>query len=256
MGNLSQLSGYHNSDDQRWIMDLQAEFSEKRPVWLLLVPSSALFKRAGAFRHKLWQFPHLLASLSLDFFGGTPRARLDAAQDESPQICRRCQTRLKTPKSLPCTTTAEARLTSTREYAIVEDMNRARLPRVPLGGGLSVPGLVSGRQALEPVDKPAGGGRSYHCRGGSGRHVGSLLGGAFKPSRLAGGCGWLPALSEARADSRLRGFGKGFAWRAQRARLSAASGPAWRTAPFGACEHFTRFGRDRRPLPAAGPCLE
>lgn len=43
-----------------------------------------------------------------------------------------------------------------------------------------------------------GGGRSYHCRGGSGRHVGSLLGGAFKPSRLAGGCRRLPAPSGAR----------------------------------------------------------
>ena len=43
-----------------------------------------------------------------------------------------------------------------------------------------------------------GGGRSYHCRGGSDRHVGSLLGGAFKPSRLAVGCPWPPASSGAR----------------------------------------------------------
>ena len=95
-----------------------------------------------------------------------------------------------------------------------------------------------------------GGGRSYQCRGGSDRHVGSLLGGAFKPSRLAaravGGEGWFAA----------SGVGGGFAWRAPRACPFAASGPAWRTAPFGACEHFTHFGRDRQPRPAAGACLE
>ena len=138
--------------------------------------------------------------------GGGRRARLDAAQDESPQICRRCQARPKTPKSLPCTTTAETRLTSAMRCAIVEGMNRARLLRLLLGGGLTVPSLASGRQAFVPLDKPAGGGRSYHCRGGSGRHVGSLLGGVFKPSRLAGGCHWLPALSGARAGSHFSGF--------------------------------------------------
>ena len=37
-------------------------------------------------------------------------------------------------------------------------MNRARLQKLPLGGGLMVPGLVSGRQALAPEGKPAGGG--------------------------------------------------------------------------------------------------
>ena len=88
-----------------------------------------------------------------------------------------------------------------RGCAIVDAMNRARLPKLPLGGGSTVPGLFSGRQALAPVDKPAGGGRSYHRRGGSDRHVGSLLGGAFKPSRLAGGCHWLPAPSGARAGT-------------------------------------------------------
>ena len=103
------------------------------------------------------------------------------------------------------TTIAQTRLTSAMRCAIVEGMNRARLPRLLLGGGLMVPGLVSGRQALAPVAKPAGGGRSYHCRGGSGRHLGSHLRGAFKPSRLAGGCHWLPAPSGARAGSHFSG---------------------------------------------------
>ena len=90
-------------------------------------------------------------------------------------------------------------MTSARGCAIVDAMKRTRLPKLPLGGGLTVPDLFSGPQALAPVDKPAGGGaRSYHCRGGSDRHVGSLLGGAFKPSRLAGGCRRLPAPSGAR----------------------------------------------------------
>ena len=76
---------------------------------------------------------------------------------------------------------------------------------MPLGDRLMVPSLVSGRQALAPVAKPAGGGRSYHCRGGSGRHLGSHLRGAFKPSRPAGGCRWLPALSGARAGAHFSG---------------------------------------------------
>ena len=42
--------------------------------------------------------------------------------------------------------------------AIVEGMNRARLLRLLLGGGLTVPSLASGRQAFVPLDKPAGGG--------------------------------------------------------------------------------------------------
>ena len=103
------------------------------------------------------------------------------------------------------TTIAEARLTSAMRCAIVETMKRTRLLRLLLGGGLMVPSLVSGQQALAPVAKPAGGGRSYHCRGGSGRHVESLLGGAFKPRRLAGGCHWLPALSGARAGAHFSG---------------------------------------------------
>ena len=52
-----------------------------------------------------------------------------------------------------------------------------------------------------------GGGRSYHCRGGSGRHVGSLLGGAFKPSRLAGGCRQLSEPSGTRAGSHFSRIG-------------------------------------------------
>lgn len=56
------------------------------------------------------------------------------------------------------TTIAQTRLTSARGCAIVDAMNRARLSRLPLGGGLPVPSLFSGRQALAPVDKPAGGG--------------------------------------------------------------------------------------------------
>ena len=53
---------------------------------------------------------------------------------------------------------AEVRLTSIRGCAIVDAMNRARLPRLPLDGRLMAPGFVLGRQALVPVDKPAGGG--------------------------------------------------------------------------------------------------
>ena len=53
---------------------------------------------------------------------------------------------------------AEPRLTSARECAIVDAMSRARLTRLPLGGRPVALGLVLGRQALEPVDKSAGGG--------------------------------------------------------------------------------------------------
>ena len=85
-------------------------------------------------------------------------------------------------------------------------------------------GLVSGRQAPAPVDKPAGGGRSCQCRGGSGRHVGSRLGGVFKtklvgwrlsPSACAiGGGDWFAASGV-----------EDIAWRSHRVRLFAASGP-------------------------------
>ena len=100
---------------------------------------------------------------------------------------------------------AQTRLTSAMRCAIVEGMNRARLSGLSLGGGLTVSGFVSGRRAFAPVDKPAGGGRSYHCRGGSGRHVESHLRGAFKPSRPAGVCHWLPAPSGARAGTHFSG---------------------------------------------------
>ena len=53
---------------------------------------------------------------------------------------------------------AQTRLTSAMRCAIVEGMNRARLLRLLLGGGLTVPSLASGRQAFVPLDKPAGGG--------------------------------------------------------------------------------------------------
>ena len=66
---------------------------------------------------------------------------------------------------------AEPRLTSARECAIVDAMSRARLMRLPLGGSPVAPSLALGRQALEPVDKSAGGGRSHQCRGSSGRSV-------------------------------------------------------------------------------------
>ena len=59
-----------------------------------------------------------------------------------------------------------------------------------------VPGLVSGRQALAPADKPAGEGSSCQRRAGSSRSVGSLPVGAFQPSQLAGGCRRLPAPSQ------------------------------------------------------------
>lgn len=147
------------------------------------------------------------------------------------------------------TTIAQTRLTSARGCAIVDAMNRARLSRLPLGGGLPVPSLFSGRQALAPVDKPAGGGRSYQCRGGSDRHVGSLLGGAFKPSRLAGGCHWLPALSGARAGSHFSGL---------RFRLAcSASAPlrsTWPRVANGTVRCLRAFCPFRQRPPAAPGC--
>ena len=81
-----------------------------------------------------------------------------------------------------------------------------------------------------------GGGGSYQCRGGSDRHVGSLLGGAFKPSRLAGGCHWLPAPSGARAGLRLRELGEG------------SPGVLRERAPS---QHLAPRGERRRSVPAS-----
>ena len=53
---------------------------------------------------------------------------------------------------------AEPRLTSARRCAIMSAMSRARLTRLLLGGRPVALGLALSRQALEPVDKSAGGG--------------------------------------------------------------------------------------------------
>ena len=127
-------------------------------------------------------------------------------------------------------------MTSARGCAIVDAMNRARLPKLPLGGGLMVPGLVSGRQVLAPADKPAGGGRSYHCRGGSGRHVGSLLGARLNQAD------WLASATGC-PSRRRRGLVRGFGgWGRVSPGVLRESAPS---------QHLAPRGERRRSVPAS-----
>lgn len=159
--------------------------------------------------------------------------------------------RLKTPKSLPFTRIAEPRLTSTRECTTLDAMSRARRLRLPLDGRPVTHSLALCRQALAPVDKSAGGGRSHQCRGSSGRSVRSRPGGAFKTSRLAGGCRWLPVLSGAGSRLRVLGVSPVVLSKSVFSQHPAPRGERCRS---GVCEHFVHFGRDRRPRPADGAC--